>query len=208
MKAITSEAEWHTLMKKEIGESLYNLVKIACLERLKPEKSQESSRTFKKIKKYPKAIDFLLETLTQEELVVKGGTPVTITSLNMGILDSMYLLGELREVRAFRHLVAILGWENPMFVMKAKDALVRIGNPAVDELIRAMQSEKREVVRYGMVHPVILDVIEVLGRIGDPSAIPALRKMLIFWNLWKWKGFKERIREAIERAIDSIQKNG
>lgn len=87
-------------------------------------------------------------------------------------------LGEIADVRAVQPLIAALrlhiekehGVKIKYYIKEAEDALVKIGEPAIDPLIQALEHEEDEHIIKG--------AIRVLGRIGDERAIRPIEQAL------------------------------
>lgn len=194
MEPILDKAAWESITNRRLGEQLARKLRNTVIGDLNPAILQDFSAN-------PDAVVFLLEIVNQQEKLARSVN--TIMTMNEGVGVATYLLGELREARAVPYLVQLLGWTSPNISKWASEALQKIGRDAVPELLEAVQQEKREVVRWGARHDVVLDLVSILRRIGDPNVIPILKRMSGFFQLRRWPsyaraGLKASLRETID----------
>ncbi|MFC1742790.1 sodium-dependent transporter [Candidatus Riflebacteria bacterium] len=82
-------------------------------------------------------------------------------------IEAIKALGNLKEPRAGEHLIKAL--KDEQVQLHAKEALVKIGKPAVQPLITALMDKNRMVKRLAA---------EALGKIKDARAVDSLIKVL------------------------------
>ena len=113
------------------------------------------------------------------ELIVDEGFPN-----RNGAVDA---LGEIGDARAIKPLLKLLGNEDKGLQSDAAEALVKIGEPAVEPLIEALKHEDC-IVR--------IRAANVLGRIGDARAMEPL--ILALWDA------EELVPLCASDALDKI----
>lgn len=83
--------------------------------------------------------------------------------------DAAHELGKAKDPRAVPPLIAALKDDEPMVRLDVSGALIEIGRPVVDPLIRAVKSDNDSVFLW--------NAIRVLEAIGDPKAIDPLKEI-------------------------------
>ncbi len=99
-----------------------------------------------------------------------GFTPVLLEHLTRGSrfhqIASARALGRIRSVSAIEGLVAALDTHHQEVALEVSEALVEIGDPAVETLLEALIHTTKKLY--------LIHLIRCLGRIGAPRSIPAL----------------------------------
>jgi HEAT repeat protein len=127
------------------------------------------------------------------DLCAKIGTPAVeplISELQDGRDVSLLAdaLGEIGDPRAVAPLIAWLGKGSDTLQERVREALVRIGAPAVEELIAALQEQAQ------VDHAAI-----ALGEISDPRAVQPLLQVM-----YKYTNMEERTATIVSVAVDHI----
>jgi HEAT repeat protein len=105
-------------------------------------------------------------------------------------------LGDFKEPRTVKPLILVLRNKDMDLNFAAKDSLVKIGEPAVEPLIAALNS-KNENVR--------LFAVWALEGIGDPRAVEPLIQAFNMSSDWS---YRYDIQEALESINERINKYG
>jgi HEAT repeat protein len=122
-------------------------------------------------------------------------------------MNSVFALGEIGDDRAIPSLVLALYRDKAAFYSQAQLALVRIGEPAVDLLVKTMTGENqaaKQIVESNM--QVIQGALEanaaqVLGEIASPLAVEPLLQMAE--KISKWEDRSNRLL-VIVRIINAL----
>lgn len=101
-------------------------------------------------------------------------------------------LGKLKSPRAVSPLIAALKDPEPMVRLDASGALIEIGGPAVDPLIRSVRKETDSIFLW--------NAIRVLEEIGDPRAVSPLRDILE-------KQTDPAVQQITKYALDKLQRS-
>jgi HEAT repeat protein len=129
----------------------------------------------------PRAVDVLLPMLTSEDESQRKASLRALDSM-----DANWRTGS-QTLTAIPQFVSILADSSAVARRYAVFALVQIGSPAVDELIRFLETR----VARGVVS---LDAIEALAAIGDRRAVPVVLRAA-----------ERRITESIVEALGSFR---
>lgn len=101
-------------------------------------------------------------------------------------------LGNIGDTRAVEPLIDALCQSEDEFEEEViEEALVKIGKPAVEPLIKALQQEDELYCRWGLA--------KVLGDIGDGRAVEPLTELL------EDEDDDEDVREAVKKALEEIK---
>ena len=144
---------------------------IAKLKKRNPESRQKAVEALGNLKD-TRAVEPLIRILEQDVSFVRW--------------EAAEALGKIGDASAIKPLINALV-ETWYIQRKAEDALVRIGSPAVEPLIRALEKEKV---------PVRCEVAKVLAKVGDRQAVEPLIKALEDEN--------SRVRATAAEALGKI----
>ncbi|MBN2498663.1 MAG: HEAT repeat domain-containing protein [Deltaproteobacteria bacterium] len=123
----------------------------------------------------------------------------------------VYTLGEIGDLRVVPKLVDALYMEKAFFFPHANLALVKIGEPAVDLLVKTMKGENPDVKKLlessvGIIEGALeANSAQVLGDIGSTKATDALLEMM--GKVLKWEAETNRML-VIVRIINSLGEIG
>jgi len=108
-----------------------------------------------------------LEAIASEKAIQKlAGRLGKNTEIDIYIIKA---LGRLESLQAIQVLVGLLASGQALLRNRARDELFRIGAKAVPEIITLLQNEDPDV---------LVQVLNVLGQIGDITAAQPIRKLL------------------------------
>lgn len=133
----------------------------------------------------PQAVPGLLDSLHREDSRVRRTAATALSKIGTaavsGLLDALkhrdyrvremaaWALGEIGDAAAAPALIASLGEKDPEARRAIIAALVKIGVPAVPELLADLQSSDWTIRLAG---------VKLLGDIGDVSAVPTIAQLL------------------------------
>ncbi|HOX46772.1 MAG TPA: HEAT repeat domain-containing protein [Myxococcota bacterium] len=121
--------------------------------------------------------------------------------------NAVFALGEIADPKSVPALVEALYQEKAMFFAHAGLALVRIGEPAVDLLVKTMNGENPDAKRITEENPEVLagalesNAAKVLGDIGSPLAVEPLLKLSD--KVMKWEAETNQML-VMTRVINSL----
>ncbi len=127
-----------------------------------------------------RAVEPLIHALQHENSIVR--------------MYAVSALGDIGDARATEHLIRALGEEGDVQA-RAKEALIKIGEPAVEPLVRAL-GDKDEVVRIA--------VAEILIKVGKPAVEPLFP--MLNHKTWYLQDRAARVLGEIgdERAVSHL----
>ncbi len=124
--------------------------------------------------------------------------------------NAVFALGEIADPRSVPALVEALYQEKARFFAHAGLALVRIGEPAVDLLVKTMNGENPDAKRITEENPEVLEgalesnAAKVLGDIGSPSAVEPLLKLAEKVMKWTAETNQMLVMTRIINALGAI----
>jgi HEAT repeat protein len=122
-------------------------------------------------------------------------------------MNAVYALGEIGDPKALPLLVLALYMEKAHFFQQAQLALVKIGEPAIDLLVKTMNGESPDAKKITEGNVEILagaleaNAAQVLGNIRSPLAVEALLK--ITEKIGKWEEETNRLM-ALTRVFSAL----
>jgi HEAT repeat protein len=136
-----------------------------------------------------RTVPFLLQAISEGDKLVQREAEAAMKKLGANALTALVQLlrdgkppyraeaarrlGSLRDVRAVRYLIPSLIEED--CGMQASAALLRIGTPAVEELLRYLANDKE---LEGVTPELREQVARVLGKIGDPRTVDPMLQIV------------------------------
>jgi len=104
--------------------------------------------------------------------------------------EAAHELGQVKAPRAVAPLISALNDDEPMVRLDVSGALIEIGEPVVDPLIQAVQSNTNSIFLW--------NAIRVLEEIGDPKAIDTLKAI-------QEKNTDPSIQQIAKYAVEKLQ---
>jgi HEAT repeat protein len=125
-------------------------------------------------------------------------------------LNAIYALGEIGDAKAVPSLVMGLYREKAYYFAQARLALVKIGEPAVDLLVKTMNGENPDAKKLTEGNVEILagaleaNAALVLGDIGSPLAVEPLLKMIDKVAKWEEETNRILVQTRLFAALGNI----
>jgi len=122
-------------------------------------------------------------------------------------MNAIFALGEIADPRAVDSLVLSLYRDKAFYFFQAGLALVKIGEPAIPALVKAMNGNNLEAKQMLEGNPEVLEGVleanssKVLGDIGSPEAVQPLLDMIK--KVEKWDAEMNRM-VTITRLINAL----
>jgi HEAT repeat protein len=125
-------------------------------------------------------------------------------------LNAVYALGEIGDPKAVDSLVLALYRDKAYYFAQAGLALVKIGEPAVGPLVKAMTGENKEAKRINEENVEVLagaleaNAAKILGDIGSEKAVEPILKMAEKVDKWPEETNRLLVMSRLINSLGSI----